>query len=158
MRRQPLDMCPTANSGPRLDLKNRHGLTLATSTRIDNMFYRLRSGALPGDRPRSSRACYVNEIALSSGWGAAYVRLADELDELYTGPATPRPATQAEAVTLGEIVPVRPWAAPNQVACLLAHSRGEVWSSPLHMDVAVSRTRGLSLSLVCDTAWAWILS
>jgi hypothetical protein len=33
----------------------------------------------------------LNEIALSSGWGAAYVRLADEFDELYTGPATPPP-------------------------------------------------------------------
>lgn len=31
----------------------------------------------------------LNEIAFSSGWGAAYVRLADEFDELYTGPATP---------------------------------------------------------------------
>ncbi len=31
----------------------------------------------------------VNEIAFSSGWGVAYVRLADEFDELYAGPATP---------------------------------------------------------------------
>jgi hypothetical protein len=31
----------------------------------------------------------LNEIAFSSGWGAAYVRLADEFDELYIGPATP---------------------------------------------------------------------
>ena len=31
----------------------------------------------------------LNEIALSSGWGDAYVRLADEFDDLYTGPATP---------------------------------------------------------------------
>jgi len=31
----------------------------------------------------------LNEIALSSGWGSAYVRLADEFDALYTGPATP---------------------------------------------------------------------
>jgi hypothetical protein len=30
----------------------------------------------------------LNEIAFSSGWGAAYVRLADEFDDLYTGPAT----------------------------------------------------------------------
>jgi hypothetical protein len=31
----------------------------------------------------------LNEIALSSGWGTAYVCLADEFDELYTGPASP---------------------------------------------------------------------
>jgi hypothetical protein len=31
----------------------------------------------------------LNEIALSNGWGAAYVRLAGEFDDLYTGPATP---------------------------------------------------------------------
>lgn len=31
----------------------------------------------------------LNEIAFSSGWGSAYVRLADEFDELYTGPAAP---------------------------------------------------------------------
>jgi hypothetical protein len=31
----------------------------------------------------------LNEIAFSSGWGAAYVRLADEFDELYAGPARP---------------------------------------------------------------------
>lgn len=30
----------------------------------------------------------LNQIALSSGWGTAYARLADEFDELYTGPAT----------------------------------------------------------------------
>jgi hypothetical protein len=31
----------------------------------------------------------LNEIAFSSGWGAAYVRLANEFDALYTGPTTP---------------------------------------------------------------------
>jgi hypothetical protein len=31
----------------------------------------------------------LSEIAFSSGWGAAYVHLADEFDELYTGPAAP---------------------------------------------------------------------
>ena len=31
----------------------------------------------------------LNEIALSSGWGAAYVRLANEFDGLYAGSATP---------------------------------------------------------------------
>jgi hypothetical protein len=31
----------------------------------------------------------LNEIALSSGWGDAYVRLADEFDRLYPGPASP---------------------------------------------------------------------
>ena len=31
----------------------------------------------------------LNEIAFSSGWGDAYVRLANEFDDLYTGPASP---------------------------------------------------------------------
>lgn len=31
----------------------------------------------------------LNEIALSSGWGEAYVRLANQFDELYTGPSIP---------------------------------------------------------------------
>lgn len=31
----------------------------------------------------------LNEIAFSSGWGDAYVRLAGEFDALYTGPASP---------------------------------------------------------------------
>jgi hypothetical protein len=32
----------------------------------------------------------LNEIALSSGWGDAYVRLANEFDGLYAGPASPQ--------------------------------------------------------------------
>jgi hypothetical protein len=31
----------------------------------------------------------LNEIAFSSGWGDAYVTLANRFDELYTGPSTP---------------------------------------------------------------------
>jgi hypothetical protein len=34
----------------------------------------------------------LNEVAFSSGWGDAYVRLANEFDSLYPGPATPPPA------------------------------------------------------------------
>lgn len=33
----------------------------------------------------------LNEVAFSSGWGEAYVRLANQFDLLYTGPATPPP-------------------------------------------------------------------
>jgi hypothetical protein len=32
----------------------------------------------------------LNEIAFSSGWGDAYVRLANEFDDLYAGPWSPR--------------------------------------------------------------------
>jgi hypothetical protein len=39
MRRQPLNMGPTANSNTRYGLKNSRSLTLATPAPIDNIFY-----------------------------------------------------------------------------------------------------------------------
>jgi len=65
-----------------------------------------------GDTTRLPELKYVlyptialNEIAFSSGWGQAYVRLANRFDELYTGPSAIRPrelARREETASRGE--------------------------------------------------------